>query len=95
MRVIGVEIRVGYRGMPYNIREALLVPMKLVFPVIEHMQYSGCQPEMEFTVHTSEGDVTGAPRLNLPFNPFDSTAPCVRDAGAAKQFLDRQIEAGV
>ncbi len=98
MKVIGAEIRFTYDRLPYPAREAKLVPLEIVFPAViddftERVD-SYCVPQAEVTFHTTDGDVTTL-RVNLPFNPYDRSAPQVKGQEAAKQYLDRQIERGV
>ena len=70
LRVIGVEIRVGAQSPRMNRSsiEVQLVPLAIDFPTLlsdtENNGNGPMQPRMDFTIHTSRGDVNC--QVNLP-----------------------------
>lgn len=87
MKLIGVELRVGFRGWPFQQMEAKLVPVEIVYPNLENFAgYS--RPVAEVTFHASTGDVTV--NAELPPAPYGEDH-VARDWNDARKFLERQI----
>lgn len=60
MKIIGAELRIGANG--FQAIEAKIIPLEVQIPEVFTL-FSYRQPEMEITIHTSDGDFNATVRL--------------------------------